>query len=107
MIDFPAIAQAALDRAETLVSQWLPGGHKSGHEWLVGDLSGNPGESTSINLRTGVWADFAGDAKGGDLISLFAAIHNIEQLEAAKALAELLNMPPEPKAAPPKRKGQQ
>ena len=106
MIDFPAIAQAALDRAETLVSQWLPAGRRNGHEWLVGDLSGNPGESTSINLRTGVWADFAGDAKGGDLISLYAAINNIEQLEAAKALAELLNMPPEPKAAPPKRKGQ-
>ncbi len=107
MIDFPAIAQAALDRADTLVPQWLPGGRRNGHEWLVGDLSGNKGESTSINLRTGAWADFAGDAKGGDLIALYAAIHRVEQLEAAKAIAEQLGMPPEQKAAPTKRKGQQ
>lgn len=106
MIDFPAIAQAALDRAETLVSQWLPGGHKSGHEWLVGDLRGNKGESTSINLRTGVWADFAGDAKGGDLISLYAAIHRIEQIEAARDLGKLLGIE-EPPAEKPKSKKQQ
>lgn len=107
MIDFPTIAQAALDRAETLVTRWLPAGRRNGHEWLVGDLCGNPGESTSINLRTGVWADFAGDAKGGDLISLYAAIHQCDQAKAAREIGEDLGIEVKPPAAPPKRKGQQ
>ena len=53
MIDFQAIAAAALANADTLIPQWLPSGRRNGHEWLCGDLHGNPGESTSINLRTG------------------------------------------------------
>ena len=106
MIDFSRIAEAALAAADSLVPQWLPAGRKNGHEWLCGDLHGSPGESTSINLRTGRWADFAGDAKGGDLISLYAAIHQIEQLQAARDLGKLLGIEETP-AEKPKRKGQQ
>lgn len=105
MIDFPRIAEAALAAADSLVPQWLPAGRKNGHEWLVGDLHGSPGESCSINLRTGKWADFAGDAKGGDLISLYAAINSIDQLPAAKELGKVLGIEETP-AEKPKRKGQ-
>ena len=107
MIDFQAVAQQAIAHAETLLTRWLPSGRRNGHEYLIGDLSGNAGESTSINMRTGAWADFAGDLKGGDLISLLAAIRSCTQLEAAKQIADELGMKIDhPPAAPPKRKGQ-
>lgn len=92
-IDYKAIAEAALGRAEVLVSQWLPNGRKEGHEWRCGDLSGNFGSSLAVNLVTGVWADFASDAKGGDLISLYAAIYTgNDQARAAKELGEQLGV---------------
>jgi putative DNA primase/helicase len=107
MIDFPRIAEAARAAAPSLVANWLPHGRRNGHEWLVGDLAGNPGESCSINLNTGKWADFAGDAKGGDLISLYAAINRCDQAEAAREIGRELGIEVEPPAAPPKRKGQE
>jgi len=92
-IDFKAIAEAALGRAEVLVSEWLPNGRKEGHEWRCGDLSGNFGSSLAVNLVTGVWADFASDAKGGDLISLYAAIYTgNDQARAAKELGEQIGV---------------
>ena len=89
-IDFGDLARALLDRAETLVPQWLPSGHRRGHEWVCGDLTGGPGESCSINLHTGRWADFAHDDKGGDLISLYAAIHGLNNGQAARQLMDQL-----------------
>lgn len=85
-IDFEALARELAARAEELVSNWLPAGKRRGHEWLVGNLAGEPGESLSINLNTGKWCDFASGEKGGDLISLYAAIHRISQGKAARAL---------------------
>jgi putative DNA primase/helicase len=107
MIDFPRISAASLPHAESLVSKWLPAGKRNGHEWLIGDLAGNPGKSCSINLQTGVWADFSGDDKGGDLISLYAAINRCDQAEAARAIAADLGIDAEQSAASPKRKGQE
>jgi putative DNA primase/helicase len=49
-------------------------------------LSGAPGKSLRINLRTGKWKDFADGVAGGDLVSLYAAIHGISQVEAARRL---------------------
>lgn len=104
MIDFPTIAAAALAAADTLIPQWLPSGRRNGHEWLCGDLHGNAGESTSINLRTGKWADFAGDLKGGDFISLYAAIHDLKQLEAAKEVGKLVGITEAPAESPKSKK---
>jgi putative DNA primase/helicase len=107
MIDFPTIAAAALAVSDTLIARWLPSGRRNGHEWLCGDLSGSAGESTSINLKTGKWADFAGDKKGGDLIALLAAIKDCSQLDAAKEIAETLGIKIDhPPAAPAKPKKQ-
>ena len=41
-IDFADLCRALLDRAETLVPQWLPGGRRQGAEWICGDLTGGP-----------------------------------------------------------------
>jgi putative DNA primase/helicase len=104
-LDIARIAAAALAHAETLVPQWLPAGKRVGGEWVVGDLDGSAGESCSINLRSGAWSDFASGEAGGDLVSLYAAIHNMRQSKAARELARELGMseadPPPP---PPKRR---
>lgn len=91
-IDFPALARQLLDAAERLVPQWLTGGNKIGHEWQCGNLAGEPGKSCSVNLTTGQWADFATGEKGGDLISLYAAIHGVKSGDAAKRLIEELRL---------------
>lgn len=99
VIDFAALAGALLDRAPTLVAQWLQGGVQRGHEWVCGDLSGGEGESLSVNLVTGRWADFAGNDKGGDLISLYAAIHGLNNGQAARELMDQLGWQQAPAVA--------
>lgn len=86
MLDFQALAASLLARADELVPSWLPDGKRRGREWVCGDLRGSPGDSCSVNLNTGMWADFASNDRGGDLISLYAAIHGIEQGAAAREL---------------------
>jgi hypothetical protein len=88
-INFAALAAALLGRAVDLVTDWLPGGTVRGDEYVCGSLSGGKGESCSVNLTTGRWADFAGDDRdrGGDLISLYAAIKMIDMGQAALQLA--------------------
>jgi len=88
--DFESVAHAALAQANDLLQRWFPAGKFRGQEFVVGDLSGAAGESLSINIRTGRWADFSTDDRGGDLISLFAAMHRINQIEAAKQLSDIL-----------------
>lgn len=93
--DFDGTARAALSQAHDLLPRWFPAGRMFGREFVVGDLSGTPGESLSINTQTGQWSDFATDDRGGDLISLYAAVHRLSQIEAGKQLAEILGGAPE------------
>jgi putative DNA primase/helicase len=95
-IDFAGLAAALLDRADTLVPQWLPEGHRRGAEWVCGDIHGGSGSSCSINLKTGAWGDFSGDERGGDLISLYAAIHSLNNGQAAARLMQMLGWRREP-----------
>lgn len=88
-LDFEGLAAALLAEARLLVPSWLPGGSMRGHEYICANLHGGQGKSFSVNLDNGKWADFANDGlKGGDLISLYAAIEDIKQGDAAKRLAE-------------------
>ena len=87
-IDFAGLAAALLDRAQTLVPQWLPGGHERNGEYVCADLTGGKGSSCSVNLTSGAWADFSGDDRGGDLISLYAAIHGLNNGQAARRLMD-------------------
>lgn len=91
-IDFTALAAELLQRADSLVAEWLPGGKREGHEWKCGSLSGEAGGSCSINLKTGQWGDFATEDKGGDLISLYAAIQGMDQGDAARELVDRLGL---------------
>lgn len=85
-MDFERINSGLLQRAESLLSDWLPAGKLHGKEFTCGDLQGSEGNSLSINIETGLWKDFATSDGGGDLISLYAAIRGISQGDAAKQL---------------------
>ena len=91
-IKFEALASALLDRAEALVAQWLPGGKREGREYKCASLSGGAGSSCSVNVGNGRWSDFATDDKGGDLIALYAAIHGLDNGQAAVQLARELGL---------------
>ncbi|MBY0455244.1 MAG: virulence protein E [Burkholderiaceae bacterium] len=86
-IRFAELAAALLQSAARLVPAWLPEGVVRGHEYICGSLSGGHGSSCSINLTTGRWADFSTDEQGGDLLSLYAAIHGLSQAKAALQVA--------------------
>lgn len=89
---FTAINAAALPHLETLCRRWLPGGRRIGGEWVYGRLRGEADASCKVNLRTGRWADFNGGAKGGDTVSLAAAVAGIGQVQAARNLARMFGL---------------
>ena len=66
--------------------QWLPNGKKQGKDWCVGSLSGEAGDSLKIHIQKGVWKDFASGEGGSDPVSLYAALHHLGMLDAAKAI---------------------
>ena len=86
-INFAALADALLQRADTLLPAWLPGGAKRGHEYVCASLSGGQGSSLSVNITNGRWADFATDEKGRDLVGLYAAINDLDMGHAAVQVA--------------------
>ena len=93
--DFAAINGAARARAEDVCRRLLPGGARHGKYWAAGDLSGAAGKSLRVRLegeRAGAWIDNATGDKGGDFVSLAAAVARIPQAEAARRLAQMLGM---------------
>ena len=91
-IRFEALAAALLDMASTLLPQWLPDGVQRGHEYVCGSLQGGKGNSTSLNLTNGRWADFATGEQGGDLLSLYAAANGLSMGKAALQVARELGL---------------
>lgn len=96
-IDFKLIARAALSQIDGLLHTWLPQGKSEGNEYK----SINPTRSNdkhvgsfSVNLRTGVWSEFATGDGGSDLISLYAYLFSARnQADAAKAVASACGVP--------------
>lgn len=90
------VAEAALSSIERVLSSWLPGGVRKGHEYQAINPTRSDSKlgSFSINLNTGAWADFAGgdSDKGGDLVALVAYLESSKQSDAAKRLAEFLGI---------------
>ena len=78
-----------------IIPDLLPGGKLSGNEYAAASVRGGQGNSFSININSGKWADFATGEKGGDVISLFAHQESISQKQAAITLSEryLSNLP--------------
>lgn len=93
-IDFGRINAAALERLPDLLRRWLPDGQRHGREWVA--LNPRRADarrgSFKVNMQTGCWADWAIDARGGDVISLAAYLANVKQSDAALCLAEMLGI---------------
>jgi hypothetical protein len=91
-IDFDEINAKLMGNIEAHCHQWLPRGKVMGGSYRIGGIDGSLGESMSINLRTGQWFDHATFDKGGDLISLYAAINDLSQGDAANELQGAVNI---------------
>jgi putative DNA primase/helicase len=93
MIPFDAINSAALSAYPALLHTWFPAGKLHGQEFKIGNLSGDRGNSVSINIRTGRWGEFNGGEYGGDPIGLAAAaFHKGDRVTAARALGRELGV---------------
>lgn len=93
-VDFASINTAALGSARRLLTEWIPGGDWSGDEYKPRNPTRDdkrPG-SFVINAKTGRWIDNATGDAGGDLISLYAYIHFVGQVEAARAVAAMVGI---------------
>jgi putative DNA primase/helicase len=93
-VDFKAVSSAALNASDFVVPQLLPGGRCESGEWVARNPTRNdakPG-SFKVNLRSGVWCDFATGDKGADIIDLKAYLDGKSKLEAARELASMLNV---------------
>jgi len=97
-IDFTTIKQAAMLRSEELLREWFPEGRVRGHEFVIGDVEGNAGDSMSINLTKGIGKDFASGQTFGDLIDVYAARFSCDIKQAAIELAERLGIKVDRKA---------
>ena len=73
-LDFDAINRTGLASLPALLRRWLPDGRLLGHEYTARNPTRADRQAGSfrINVNSGKWADFACDAKGGDVISLVA-----------------------------------
>jgi hypothetical protein len=91
-IPFAAISAAALAIAPSLLADWFPQGRTCGREFKIGNIKGEPGESLSINLSSGLWEDFATGKRGADLIDLRAAMIGGNKGAAARELAKTLGI---------------
>ena len=77
------VIRLLLKNSVYVLEQLLPGGKLVGDEYKAcNPLRDDTGiGSFSINTRSGVWADFATDDKGGSLVELFGYLHSIEDQE--------------------------
>jgi len=103
-MDIKVLAQHLLGDCLALLAQWLPNGKLRGKEYQIGDLQGSPGDSLSINTKTGAWKDFATGEAGGDLIALYAAINSITMKEAYRELSKGYQSKSAPPPPPPRPK---
>lgn len=74
-MDLALIKQRLNGELDSFLRGLFPEGKKHGTEFVVGSISGEPGESLKIKLsgsKAGIWSDFAtGD--GGDILDLVTA----------------------------------
>ena len=93
-VDFASVNAAALEALPGLLDRWLPDGRRQGAEWVATNptRADRRRGSFSVNTRTGRWADFATGDRGGDVVSLAAYLHGLNQGEAARKLAAMLGL---------------
>ena len=81
---FKDIASRLAQDAERVAFYLLPAGKRKGHEWCVGSVRGEEGESLKIHLaghKAGVWSDFS-EGGSGDLLELWRQVRGLNSHEA-------------------------
>jgi putative DNA primase/helicase len=93
-VSFADVKAATLRSLDFVVSRLLPGGKRQGDEWVVRNPTRNDSKagSFSVNMKTGVWADFATGESGGDMIDLYIYVNRGSNVQAKDALADMLNV---------------
>lgn len=93
-VDFADVKAATLRSLDFIIRQLLPGGKRVGDEWVVRNPTRDDKKagSFSVNLKTGVWCDFATRESGGDVIDLYVYLNGGSNVQAKDALAEMLNV---------------
>lgn len=92
LINFPELKQNLRGYELVILHHLLPNGRKQGCEYVALNptrVDRNLG-SFRININTQKWADFATEDRGSDLVSLWAYVRNINQVEAATQILKLL-----------------
>ena len=94
----PAQLSTILNRqAESVCKYLLPQGKRQGHDWMVGDVAGHPGQSLKIVVegdKIGVWMDFADPTNaGGDLLDLWMRVMHCSFVEAMTQAAHFARVP--------------
>ncbi len=101
MLDFDGLNRALLAKAREILPALLPNGKFRGHEYCCASILGGDGDSFKVNIETGKWAEFSGDDRGHDLISLYAKINEISNGEAFRQLSEIYGFDDSPRQLPP------
>jgi hypothetical protein len=95
-IDFKAINAAARTSYRALLPELLPGGKFRGPEYVCTNPrrdDKSPGSFKINFVKNGVWKDFASGEGGSDFISLVSHVKSCSQGDAARRLAERLQVP--------------
>lgn len=95
MTDITAIKRALQERALEVASHLLPNGRLHGHDWAVGSVQGEAGESLKVCVRgnkAGLWSDFAPGGEAGDLIDLWCAVKGLRLPQALDEMRAWLGM---------------
>ncbi len=93
-VDFAKINRAALADLPHVIRRWLPDGRVVGAELVARNptRADRRAGSFKVNVKSGMWADFATGDRGGDPTSLVAYLAKCSQVEAARRLAEALGI---------------
>lgn len=83
-----------VDLRKTLTTLY-PKGNVEGSEFCIGNVDGARGDSLKINLRTGLWAEFA-EGHGGRLLKFFAYRHGNDFKKGMDEVRSILKLPPAP-----------
>jgi predicted P-loop ATPase len=88
MIDFNVLNNTLESKSVEILHEICPGGKLIGQEYTASSKSGGQGNSFKYNIKKFTGSDFATGESFGDIISLYAAINNLEQIASASYLAE-------------------
>jgi putative DNA primase/helicase len=91
-IDFQEVKRLVRGYEDILFWRLLPHARKKGHEYVALNPTRHDRHlgSFRINSHSFKWADFATGDKGSDIISLWAYIRRITQLQAAKEILTIV-----------------